>query len=68
MHAEETEDLHTKNVQPEISLNDITQTFLELSRLRQLEQKYTKLTISPSLLEDNDTKTKYYTGLESYSL
>ncbi|KAJ8910236.1 hypothetical protein NQ315_002560 [Exocentrus adspersus] len=58
----------SKLCQTDLTVEQISQMFLKLAANDKFNDKFVKLTISYKSLEDNDTKTKYYTGLDNYKV
>ncbi|KAG5886717.1 hypothetical protein JTB14_030783 [Gonioctena quinquepunctata] len=56
-----------KHCQTNITAEDFTQMIISLESTKKLEARIQKVEMCYNFLKDNDIKTKYYTGLNSFN-
>lgn len=67
---DEKSDLHKneKNEQTELTMEEISRTCIEHSSCAEIEKKLLRLCLTVRSLENDDKKTKFYTGLENFKV
>lgn len=57
-----------KAIQTDLTVEELTQKFLAFTRVENLEAKLLKVSLTCDSIRDDDVKTKYYTGLQTFGV
>lgn len=66
VHVSDKKLENTKQTQTNMTAEDLTTMIISLESTKKLESRLEKFEIGINFLKDNDIKTKYYTGLNSF--